>query len=272
VNPLWIRQVRAVLGLELRKTLLSGRAVPLYVLTLAPVILVGLSLAVSLILGTDDLPEISQASLFYAGLFQIIFRFLLYLGCVWTFMNLFRGDILDRSLHYYFLSPIRREVLVAGKFISGLAATSILFVGCVVSCMVLMYGYYGVSAAAGYLLSGQGLLHLLSYVLITIMACLGYGAVFMVIGLFFRNPIVPAVMIWFWEGANPFLPVLLKKFSVVFYLQAMLPVQLPGNAFEVIAEPVPIWLAIPGFLLFTALTLVIAGFQIRRMEIAYASE
>ena len=26
-------------------------------------------------------------------------------------MSTFRGDILQRSLHYYFLSPVRREVL-----------------------------------------------------------------------------------------------------------------------------------------------------------------
>ena len=42
-------------------------------------------------------------------------------------MNLFRGEVVDRSLHYYFLAPVRREVLVVGKYLSGLIATIALF-------------------------------------------------------------------------------------------------------------------------------------------------
>ncbi len=41
-------------------------------------------------------------------------------------MNLFRGDIVDRSLHFYFLSPVRREVLVVGKYLSGLVTSIVL--------------------------------------------------------------------------------------------------------------------------------------------------
>jgi len=272
MNPLWIRQVRGILRLELRKTLFSGRAVPLYVLTMIPIGLVTLFVIINLLLGdTDDVP-LRSAPMFFAGLYQVIFRGLLFLGCVWTFMNLFRGDVLDRSLHYYFLAPVRREVLVAGKFLAGFVATATFFVTCTVASMVIFYSYYGVGTMLRELFAGPGLGQLLSYVGVTLMACLGYGAVFMVVGLFFRNPIVPAVMIWFWEAANPFLPALLKKVSVIFYLESLLPIQLPGSPFAVIAEPVPAWLAVPGFLLFTAATLVVAGLRIRRMEIAYSSE
>jgi hypothetical protein len=112
----------------------------------------------------------------------------------------------------------------------------------------------------------------LGYVAVTVLACLGYGAVFLVIGLLFRNPIVPALLIWLWEQANPFLPVLLKKISVIFYLQSMLPVQVDEGPFAVIADPVPAWLAVPGLLGFTALVLIAAGMRIRRMEIAYGAD
>jgi len=269
-HRLWLRQVRGVLRLEMRKTLFSGRALPLYFLAMMPVLLVFLFVVLQKLFGADDeMPGLNSASMFYAVLYQIILRLLLYVGCVWTFMNLFRGEILDRSLHYYFLSPIRREVLVAGKYLSGWVATSLFFVGCVVTCMVILYSYYGLSTMAEYLLAGPGFGHLLAYVWVTMLACLGYGAVFLVVGLFFRNPIIPAAVIWVWESTNPFLPALLKKFSVIFYLQSLLPVQLPEGAFAVMAEPVSAWLAVPGFILFTAVTLVIAGFRIRHMEISY---
>ncbi len=51
-------------------------------------------------------------AVYYGGL---ILRTVVFFGCAWIFMNLFRGDIVDRSLHFYFLSPVRREVLVVGK-------------------------------------------------------------------------------------------------------------------------------------------------------------
>ena len=99
-----------------------------------------------------------------------------------------------------------------------------------------------------------------------------YGAIFLVVGLYFRNPIIPAVIIFLWEGINFLLPPLLKKVSVVFYLQSMLPVPVDDGPFAVIADPVSAWLAVPGLLVFTALTLVVAGLRIRGMEISYSSD
>ncbi len=90
--------------------------------------------------------------------------------------------------------------------------------------------------------------------------------------MFLRNPIVPALLIFLWEQINPFLPALLKKISVIFYLKGLLPVAIDEGPFAVIAEPVPAWLAIPGLLIFTAAVLTAAGFRIRRTEIAYGSD
>src|SRR5205823_10368913 len=65
----------------------------------------------------------------FATVFQFFYlRLAIFFGCLGIFMNLFRGEILDRSLHFYCLAPIRREVLMAGKFLAGLLATSTIFV------------------------------------------------------------------------------------------------------------------------------------------------
>ena len=68
------------------------------------------------------------------------------------------------------------------------------------------------------------------------------------------------------------MPAVLKKLSVLFYLYSLLPDELPPSPFSVLAEPVPAWLSVPGFLIFTALVMLAAGLRIRRMEIAYASD
>ena len=105
-----------------------------------------------------------------------------------------------------------------------------------------------------------------------LLACVGYGALFLLVGLFLRSPVIPAVFFFFWEGFNAFLPGLLKKISVIFYLQALFPVNVSDGPFEIIVEPVSMWLAIPGFLVFTTGILFLTALRIRRMEVHYAGD
>ena len=272
MNQAWIGQIRGILRLELRKNLFSLRALPMYLLASLPVLVVTIFIITTSAVGIpNEVQGPSGAALFFAGLYQIAMGAVIYIGSVWLFMNLFRGEVLDRSLHYYFLAPIRREVLVAGKYISAWTTAVLLFAGGTAICFIAIYWYLG-GAGVGGVLRGTSLAHLLGYLGMTALACLGYGAIFLLVGLFFRNPIVPALVILIWELANPFLPTLLKKFSVIFYLQSLVPVPLNQGPFAIIAEPVSAWLAVPGLLLFTALTLVAAGWRTRRMEISYAND
>lgn len=260
-------QALAVARLDLRRSLFSWRAVPLYLLASLPVLVVTLILTISWFAGPPpELESPAGAAMVYAHLYQFILRFVLYSGCVWIFMNLFRSEILDRSLHYYFLAPVRREVLVAGKFLSGWFASTALFVGSAVASFVLLHLRFGGSRGLG------PPEQLLAYAGVTALACLGYGAVFLVVGMLMRNPIVPGLIVWVWEAGNPFLPVLLKKISVVFYLQSLLPVALSQGPFAIVADPAPVWLAVPGLFIFTAAILVLGGLRARKLEIAYAGD
>ena len=63
-----------------------------------------------------DRDTIPKDSLIFAGVFQFFFlRLAIFFGCVGVFTNLFRGEMLDKSLHFYLLTPLRREVLAIGK-------------------------------------------------------------------------------------------------------------------------------------------------------------
>jgi hypothetical protein len=213
----------------------------------------------------------------YPSLFAVIYnalilRTVVFFGCAWIFMNLFRGEIVDRSLHYYFLSSVRREVLVTGKYVSGLVTSVVLFTGVTVLSMLLMFFPHFYSASMRFFFEGQGLVQLLTYAGITILACIGYGAFFLVVGLFFRNPIIPALLLYGWEWLNFLLPPLLKKVSVIHYLNSLVPVPISEGPFAVIAEPTPAWISVPGLLIVTALVLIAAGTRIRHMEIRYGSD
>jgi len=208
-------------------------------------------------------------SILYNGL---ILRTVVFFGCAWIFMNLFRGELVDRSLHYYFLSAVRRDVLVVGKYLSGLITSIVLFCGLTIAAMLLLYVPHFWSESMRFFLEGQGMTQILTYAGITALACLGYGAFFLVVGLFIRNPIIPALLLYGWEWLNFLLPPLLKKVSVIHYLNSLVPVPVSEGPFAVVADPTPAWIAIPSLLIVTAVVLLLSGYRIRHMEIRYGND
>jgi hypothetical protein len=243
----------------------------LYLIAGAPLVL--LSMLALVPPPVDEFENFGELSQVYAGIYGgLILRTLVFFGCAWVFMNLFRGEVVDRSLHYYFLSPVRREVLLVGKYLSGLIATIVLFSATTVGSMLILYFWLFPSQSSRYFFDGAGAGQLLSYLGVTILACVGYGAVFLMLGLFFRNPIIPGLMLYGWEWINFLLPPGLKKVSVIHYLQSLVPVPMSEGPFAVLVEPTPAWISVPSLIVFTGVVLFLASRHIRRMEISYAGD
>src|ERR1700682_270169 len=142
MNPLWFTQVLAVLRLEMRKTFLSKRGFWIYILALMPVLLFTTRSIVQIKMHRAG--DFGQDTNVFATTFQLFYLPLaVFFGCLGIFMNLFRGEVLDKSLHYYFLAPIRREVLLAGKFLAGLLATIVIFVTSAMLQFIGMYLHHG---------------------------------------------------------------------------------------------------------------------------------
>ena len=220
-------------------------------------------------------------SIMFAGIFQFFFlRLAVFFGCLGIFMNLFRGEVLDRSLHFYFLAPIRRDVLMAGKFLAGLLATCTIFVTSEVLQTCAFLWHFTARQQDLYLYHNHGLEHAAIYIGITVLACVGYGAFFLVAGMVFRNPIAPAAIALIWEAINPFLPNILKQISIIYYLKSLCPVDVPidPGTPPILAllvsngDPVSAPLAILGILGVAAIALYVSGIQVRRMEVNYTTE
>ena len=271
-KSLWMRQVAAILRLEVRKNFIGKRAILIYLLAATPILLMAaVSAEISWQQSRNNV-NIGETNIVFANLYEgMILRTIIFFGCAWIFMNLFRGEVVDRSLHYYFLCPVRREVLVVGKYLSGLIASVVIFGISTAGSLLFLYIGLG-SSGSNYFFDGAGKGQAFGYLGITVLACVGYGAVFMVIGLFFRNPIIPALLIYGWEWINFLLPPVLKKISVIHYLHSLSPVPVPEGPFAMPVEPTPAYLSIPGLIVMTAIVLAIASFQIRRMEIKYGGE
>jgi ABC-type transport system involved in multi-copper enzyme maturation permease subunit len=229
----------------------------------------------------DSGNNLGQDSIMFAGVFQFFFlRLAIFFGCLGIFMNLFRGEILDRSLHFYFLAPVRREVLMVGKFLAGLLATGTIFVVSELLQTAAFLWHFSPSAREVYLYHNHGLEHAAIYVGVTVLACVGYGAFFLVAGMLFRNPILPAAAILIWEFINPFLPGILKQFSVIYYLKSLCPVEIPSppGTSPLLAllvsntDPVSAPVAVVGIVIVALIALYASSVQVRRMEINYTTE
>ncbi|MGH9761301.1 MAG: hypothetical protein ACREAC_10710, partial [Blastocatellia bacterium] len=246
MNPYWsmrIRQFKAIVRMEISKNFLGRRAILLYLMALAPIGVVSL-FAIQATL-TRQAVRAGELNVIFAGIFQaLIVRNVVFFGCAWMFMNLFRGDIVDKSLHYYFLVPARREVVVTGKYVAGLIASAVLFGLTTIFSVALLV------ATAKYLVGGGdsaavvSVAQALKYLSITALACAAYGGVFLLVGLFFRNPIIPALVLYGWEWINFLLPPVLKRISVVHYIDSLSPVPLSQGPLALVGEPTAAWLSI----------------------------
>ncbi len=266
---LWTSQLLAVLRIELRKSLWMRRSIWIYLLALAPVSIIGLHALL------DHNANLEEDTRVFAYIFQFYLHGAIFFACMGLFTWLFRGEIVEKSLHYYFLVPMRREVLIVGKFLAGVLASVVTFGGSVLLAFIFMYGHFG-AAGRAFIFDGPGLGHLLAYLGVATLACVGYGSLFLALSLVFKNPILPGIVVLLWETFHAVLPSLLQKLSVMFYLKQLSPVSIPPDGimalFTVVAEPVPAWIAVPGLLCLCGAILVFACFKIRRTEISYLAD
>ena len=216
----------------------------------------------------------------FAAIFQYFYlRLAIFFGCLGIFMYLFRGEMSNRTLHFWFLAPARREVLLAGKFAAGLIASVVIFGGgALLAFGALIWPHDPVEVQAYW--NAGGMAHVFWYAAAAALGCVGYGSVFLAVGLYIRNPIIPAAVLLAWEGTNGILPHVLQKMSILYYLQSLCPVPAPmdNDAPAVIrllaapAAPASRPEAILGLLLLTAFVLWIAGRAVRQMQISYGAE
>ncbi len=277
---LWRRQTLAVARLEIGRNFLGLRALGLYLIAAFPV---GLALITAwartfgFFGAPPETPAAGALSQGYSLFFSVLLcRLVIFFVCLLIFTRLFRAEIQQRSLHYYLLTPVRREVLVAGKLLAGLVAAGLVLGA--TTCFSFLVHFLPLTQGAGtgdygsFFASGGGLGQLAGYLGVTLLGVVGYGAVFLASGLLFRNPILPALGVFAWEQINFLLPPLLKRISVIFYLQALQPVPPPEGALALLSEAPSPWLAVPGLLLVAAALVAVSAWRLRTLEINYGEE
>jgi hypothetical protein len=166
--------------------------------------------------------------------------------------------------------------------VSGLLAAAVIFSCSTLLQLVAFYWYFDPNVIQDYLFHGNGLLHVAAYLGVTLLACMGYGSIFLAAGVLFRNPLVPTLVVLLWETINGVLPPLLQKCSVIFYLKSLCPVSVPADItldkgsplawLAVNVYPASTAMAVLGLLTLSVVVLALSSLRLRRMQIDYGVE
>ena len=93
---LWFRQVATIIRMELRKSLFRWRSVWIYLIALAPVLIIG----GHAVFDRHHTNEMREDIVVLAGIFQFYYlRLAIFFGCLGIFTRLIRGEMVERSLH-----------------------------------------------------------------------------------------------------------------------------------------------------------------------------
>ena len=136
--------------------------------------------------------------------------------------SLIADEVEDKTITYLFTRPIPKGAVLVGKFFAYLACTVFVVLPSVVIvylCIVPVRGSLGAS-----------FLDLVKDLVLLAVGLAVYGAVFAFIGARFKRPLlVGLIFIFGWEQAALAFPGYLKKFTVAYYLQALVPHAMPND-------------------------------------------
>src|SRR3954467_3512479 len=136
--------------------------------------------------------------------------------------SLIADEVEDKTITYLFTRPIPKGAVLLGKYLAYLACT--VFV--VLPSVVIVY--LAIVPMRGNL--GASFLDLVKDLILLALGLAVYGALFAFVGAKFKRPLLAGLIFVFgWEQAALAFPGYLKKFTVAYYLQALVPHAMPAD-------------------------------------------
>jgi ABC-type transport system involved in multi-copper enzyme maturation permease subunit len=137
--------------------------------------------------------------------------------------SLIADEVEDKTITYLFTRPIPRGAVLFGKYLAYLACTICVVLPSVVLVWLLIVPLRGSLGAT--------VLDLAKDLAVIAIGLAVYGALFALIGAALRRPLlVGLIFIFGWESLVMALPGNVKRFSVAYYLQGLVPHAMPSDS------------------------------------------
>jgi len=256
-----------IFDLSLGQMLWSRRSIFLALVVLGPIgLAAAIRLATELNLRPPRGPRPGGPVLFGLMMWLLYIRFIVPVLGVFYGTALIADEVEDRTITYLFIRPIQRASVLFGKYLAYLVCTSLLVLPSVVVVYLLVVPMNGGRLGALFpsLVADLGML---------LVGLASYGAVFAWVGARLKRPLVMGLIFAFgWEPAILLFPGYLKRLTVAYYLQALVPHAMPPDdtaasiLFRVVSEVPPVTRSLTGLTLITLAALWLAGRAVRTRE------
>lgn len=247
-----VGRARVVVTLTMRYGLWTRRAVGVGLLASVLLILAGSLAAARVAAFNMRLFEGLASALFL----QVILIFV-------TLVNaaaLIREEIEDHTLPYLLTRPISKPEVVAFKYVGYLACVLVFLVPPLLLAYAVTVAYTGEGFSSHLDVLG-GLM------LVTLLACMAYGALFLLLSILLRRPLAVGLLIGFvWESIVSSVPGDVPKLSVIHYLRSIMKAAAPTGAFAGYTTDLSLGQATTVLTAFSLATLILSMVVFQRME------
>lgn len=228
--PGFVSSSLRILDLSIGEMLWSRRTIFMALVVAAP-ILIALIIRVLVGLGAPIFEgprgggsaiRMTGPAMFGLIIWGMYLRFIVPVLGVFYGTSLMADEVEDKTITYLFTRPIPRGAVLVGKYLAYLGCTVFVVLPSVVLVYLLIVPLKGSLGAA--------FPDLLKDLLLLGLGLAVYGAVFAFVGAMFKRPLlVGLIFVFGWEQAALAFPGYLKQFTVMYYLQAIVPHAMPSD-------------------------------------------
>jgi ABC-type transport system involved in multi-copper enzyme maturation permease subunit len=227
--PGYVTSALRIFDLSLSEMLWSKRTIFMALIVGAPVVIALIlrllvSLGLPLFEHTEGRNAVRMTGPAIFGLMIWVFylRFTVPVLGVFYGTSLMADEVEDKTITYLFVRPIRRGSVLLGKYLAYLACTVFVVLPSVMLVYLLVVPLQGSL--------GGSFIDLLKDLALLALGLAVYGSLFAFIGAKFKRPLlVGLIFIFGWEQAALAFPGYMKKLTVAYYLQGLVPHAMPND-------------------------------------------
>ncbi len=263
---LWTGVMR-IFDLSLGQMIWSRRTVFMALVVSAPMALAVLYRLFHASFGDPEIDghAVRGSTLFGMTIWLLYLRFIVPILGVFYGTALIADEVEDKTITYLLVRPIARRAILLGKYLAYVASTAFVVLP---SVMIV----YFLTTAFDLRVIAQSFPALAKDLALLGAGLVVYGAVFAFVGTRLRHPLVVGLVFVFgWEQFALFIPGYMRRFTVMYYLQALVPHAMPqDNALSLLQSvfrQVPSALECAAWLgIIWVVFLVLAAITIERRE------
>jgi ABC-2 type transport system permease protein len=233
-SPPFLASSLRIFDLSVSEMLWSRRTIFMALVVGAPVLLAALlralvALGAPIFESQEVRGDVSQTirmtgpAIFGLMIWVFYLRFTVPILGVFYGTSLMADEVEDKTITYLFTRPVRRGAVLVGKYLAYLACTVFVVLPSVTLVYLLVVPMNGSL--------GGSFLDLIKDLAMLALGLAVYGGLFAFIGAKFKRPLlIGLIFILGWEQAALAFPGYLKKFTIAYYLQSLVPHAMPSDS------------------------------------------